>query len=54
MGYCPDWYEVIQVAKYLGCKVWELEDQPMYWHQKALIAMEAEAQAQKIKNQNGK
>jgi len=47
-AYCPDWYAVMQAAKYLNVAPWELVDQSVYWRDKALIAMSAEAQAQKI------
>jgi len=44
---CPDWYLTIQAAKYLECRPWELLEQSIYWKEKALKAMEAEAGANK-------
>lgn len=49
-AWCPNWYPTIQAAKYLGCKPWELLEQSVWWRDKALIAMTAEQQAQKIKD----
>lgn len=54
MGACPDWYVDMQAAKYLNCKPWELPKVSIWWKDKALIAMEAEAEAQKIKSKHGK
>jgi len=51
---CPDWYPVVQAAKYLGVAPWELMQQSIYWRDKALIAMTAEYQAQEIINNQGK
>jgi len=48
MGHCPDWYALIQAAKYLGVAPWMLLEQPIFWQDKALIAATAEAQARKI------
>jgi hypothetical protein len=39
---------LFQAAKYIGCKPWELIEQSVYWQDKAIIAMTAEAQAQEI------
>lgn len=47
-AWCPDWYAVVQAAKYLGCKPWELMDMPVWWLDRALIAMTAENQAREI------
>lgn len=44
---CPDWYMVIQAAKYLGVAPWELMEQSVYWRDKAAIAMTAEHNARK-------
>lgn len=46
--YCPDWYPIIQAAKYLNVAPWELLAQSIYWRDKALIAMTAERQSAKI------
>ncbi len=53
MGECPDWYPIIQAAKYLGCNPWELMGESIYWKDKALIAISAENEAQKIINKRG-
>ena len=48
MGYVPDWYVVIQAAKYLNVAPWELLEAPVWWRDKALLSMTAEHEAQKI------
>lgn len=53
MGECPEWYALIQAAKYLGVPPWELMEQSVWWQDKALIAMTAENEAQKILNEKG-
>lgn len=52
VGECPDWYVLIQAAKYLGVPPWELMEQSIWWRDKALIAMSAEAQAQEWRNKH--
>jgi len=47
MGECPDWYTVIQAAKYLNMSPIELMKEPVWWFDKAVIAMNAEASAKK-------
>jgi hypothetical protein len=42
----PEWYEVIQAARYLGVEPWELAVQPVAWLEMALTAQAAEAKAQ--------
>jgi hypothetical protein len=54
MGACPDWYAFIQAAKYLGVAPWKLLKQGVWWQDKALIAMSAEAQAREIKTNTGR
>jgi len=49
-AYCPDWYPIIQAAKYLNVSPWELLDRSVWWRDKALIAMAAESQAQEIRD----
>jgi hypothetical protein len=44
---CPDWYATIQAAKYLGFSPEAVLDMPIYWKDKALLAMTAEAEAAK-------
>ncbi len=48
MGKCSESYPLIQAAKYLGVPPWELMKQSVYWRIKALTAMKAEYNAQKI------
>jgi hypothetical protein len=52
IGKPPDWYSKVQVAKYLGIPVPEIVNVPLWWIDRAHIAMTAEAQAQKIKAQH--
>lgn len=47
MGSCPDWYTVVQAAKYLGVAPWDLMRQPIYWTEWAIHSNHAEATAQK-------
>jgi hypothetical protein len=47
MGECPDWYTVIQAAKYVNVSPWALMEQPVWWFDKIVIAMNAEASAKK-------
>lgn len=49
MGACPDWYYLLQTAKYLGVAPWELIEQSVVWQDIALIAMMAESEAAEIK-----
>lgn len=49
-AYCPDWYVVMQAAKYLNVAPWELIEHSVWYQDKALIAMSAEHQAQEILN----
>lgn len=53
-AWCPDWYALIQSAKYLNVAPWDLLDQSVWWRDKALIAMSAEQSAQEIKQQTQK
>ena len=46
---CPDWYMLMQAAKYLNVAPWVLMEQSIYWRDKALKAMTAEYQAQESK-----
>jgi hypothetical protein len=48
MAECPDWYALIQAAKYLKVAPWKLLKQSVYWQDRALIAMSVEAEARKI------
>lgn len=49
---CPDWYGHIQVAKYLGVDPDRLLHMPVFWKDKAMIAMTAEHEVQEILNQH--
>ncbi len=51
---CPDWYRIGQAAKYWGVPPWEMIKQGVWWEDKALIAMAAEAEAQKSLENHGK
>ncbi len=48
-GACLDVYPLVRASRYLGCRPWELAEQPTYWRDAALkleaadIAAEIEA-----------
>ena len=42
----PDWYGVYRAAKIIHAKPWEMEDAPIYWIERILMADEAESYAQ--------
>ena len=44
---CPDWYIVMQVAKYLNVAPWDLLRESIWWTDHALMAMSAENSARK-------
>jgi hypothetical protein len=48
----PETYHLIAAAKYLNTTPWELLERSVYWSDKALLYMTAEAQGQKIKKQH--
>jgi len=48
-AWCPDWYSLLQAAKYLGVAPWDLMERSVWWRDKAVIAASAEAQADDIK-----
>lgn len=52
MGACPEWYDKIQIARYLGIPVPEIINVPIWWIEKAVTAMNAEAEAAKIKSKH--
>lgn len=54
MGVCPDWYAVMQAAKYLNCTPWELMSQSVYWIDRAFDAMDGERQAQETLQAQGR
>jgi hypothetical protein len=41
----PGWFTDIEAAKELGCSVFELEERPFYWKDRALIAKSARLKA---------
>lgn len=47
-AWMPDWYPLVQAAKYLGVAPWDLLEQSAWWRDRALIAMSAERQAKQI------
>ena len=47
-AWCPEWYAILQAARYLGVAPWDLIKQSVVWTDWALIAMSAEHDAQKI------
>jgi len=53
MGAYPDYYPIMQAAKYIGCPPWELLEQSAWWQDKALICMTAENEAQEIISKRG-
>ncbi len=55
MGAVPDYYPLVQAARYLGVAPWDLAEQPSYWVQIAQVCeggeLDARAEQQK---RNGK
>ena len=45
MGAVPDYYALVQSARYLGVAPWELAEQPSYWVQIAQVCEGAEIDA---------
>lgn len=54
LGECPDYYPLIQVAKYLGVAPWELFKQSLFWKNAALRCMQAEYSARKTLEARGR
>lgn len=54
MGVCPEEYALIQAAKYLNCKPWELLEVSIFWQDKAFKYMTAENNARKTLEQRNK
>jgi hypothetical protein len=54
MGEAPDWYVHLRAAKYLGVAPWELDDQPLFWKNAALVAEDVENQYQQQQNDKQK
>jgi len=46
MGECPEWYSLYQAARYMNVPPYELVKQSVWWRDKAVLAINAEAQAQ--------
>ena len=47
----PEWYVVVQAAKWLGVKPWDLLEQPVWWLHWGLAGRAAEAKAEKTLNE---
>ena len=43
----PEWYSLLQAARYLGTPPWGLLEQPVFWREWALDALAAENMAEK-------
>jgi hypothetical protein len=37
MGECPEWYPLLEAAIHMKVKPWELEKQPQFWIDVALM-----------------
>jgi len=48
MGACPEDYSLVKAAQWLGVAPWELMEQSIWWRDRAIMFMNAEAEAQKI------
>lgn len=49
MGEAPEWWVLIQAAKYLGVPPWDLEQQRPFWLNAALASLSAENDPQVVK-----
>jgi len=49
MGSCPDWYELMGIAKRLNCAVWEVPERSIYWQDIVRKAIQAENLAAQTK-----
>ena len=47
MGEMPEWYALLQAAKYLQTPPWVLLEQPFFWYEWALDALSAENMAER-------
>ena len=52
VGEVPDWYPLIQAARYLQVPPWELAKQTSLWKYVAIAAMNAEAHAAEMKRKS--
>lgn len=41
MGSCPEWFELIEAARYLAVPPWVLMEQPVCWREWALMSRAA-------------
>ncbi len=48
VGACPEDYNLFKAAQYLGVAPWELMEQSVWWQERAIMFMNAEAEAAKI------
>jgi hypothetical protein len=53
MGSVPDYYPLIQAARYLGVPPWDLLKQSAKWKDWALICMTAEREGPKSRPEKG-
>lgn len=51
MGKLPDWFRLIEAARYLGVPPWDLANKPVFWQEAALVAKDSIAWA--VQQQNG-
>jgi len=51
MGEVPYWYTTMRAAIYLGVPWWELMQQPLYYRNRAVMAMDVEASAREAREQ---
>lgn len=49
MGEAPEWYMLMQQAKYLGVAPWDLMEQPVVWRTWVNQAVRAETEAKNQK-----
>jgi len=45
MGSCPDWYELMGIAKRMNCAPWELVERSIFWKDCGRKAIQAENEA---------
>lgn len=50
----PEWYALVQAAKWLGVAPWELLDKPIHWLHWGLAGRKAEAGAERTLNERAK
>jgi hypothetical protein len=48
VGFCPEWYPLFRAANYCHISPMQMLKESIWWKDKALIALNAEAGAQKI------